>query len=120
MATTLQNEKWQNCIDACMRCAESCEYCATCDLQEQDVKMMINCAQTNRACASVCWTSAQLMSMDSEFAKKFAIFVLMFVTHVLKNVKDIQIWIIVNNVLKPVENVLKNAEQWRVIKELDS
>jgi hypothetical protein len=68
---SLQNEKWQNCIDACMHCAESCEYCATCDLQEQDVKMMINCVQTNRACASVCWTSAQLMSMDSEFAKQF-------------------------------------------------
>jgi len=67
----LQNEKWQSCIDACMRCAESCEYCATCDLQEENVKMMINCVQTNRACASVCWTSAQLMSIDSEFAKKF-------------------------------------------------
>lgn len=68
---TLQNEKWQSCIDACMRCAESCEYCATCDLQENNLKMMINCAQTNRACASVCWTSAQLMSMDSEFSKQF-------------------------------------------------
>jgi hypothetical protein len=67
----LQNEKWPSCIDACMRCAESCEYCATCDLQEDNLKMMINCAQANRACASVCWTSAQLMSMDSEFATKF-------------------------------------------------
>ena len=63
MSTTgiLQNEKWQSCIDVCMRCAESCEYCATCDLREQDVKMVENCDQINRACASVCCTSAQLM-----------------------------------------------------------
>jgi hypothetical protein len=73
MSTTqiLQNEKWQSCIDACMQCAESCEYCATCDLREQDVKNMVSCVQINRACASVCWTSAQLMSIDSEFSKQF-------------------------------------------------
>jgi adenine C2-methylase RlmN of 23S rRNA A2503 and tRNA A37 len=40
-AGTLQNTKWQSCIDACMNCAEACEFCATSsDLKEQDVKMM--------------------------------------------------------------------------------
>ena len=70
-AGTLQNTKWQSCIDACMRCAEACEFCATSDLKEQDVKMMASCAQINRECAAVCWTSAALMSMDSQFAKQF-------------------------------------------------
>jgi hypothetical protein len=42
-AGTLQNTKWQSCIDACMRCAEACEFCATSDLKEQDVKMMASC-----------------------------------------------------------------------------
>src|SRR5918992_4850178 len=46
-AGTLQNTKWQSCIDACMRCAESCEFCATSDLKERDVKMMASCAQMN-------------------------------------------------------------------------
>lgn len=70
-AATLQNTKWQSCIDACMRCAEACEFCATSDLKEQEVKMMASCAQINRECAAVCWTSASLMSMDSQFAKQF-------------------------------------------------
>ena len=70
-AGTLQNTKWQSCIDACMHCAEACEFCATSDLKEQDVKMMASCAQMNRQCAAVCWTSAVLMSMDSQFAKQF-------------------------------------------------
>ncbi len=59
------NTKWQSCIDACMRRAEACEFCARSDLKEQDVKMMASCAQINRECAAVCWTSAVLMSMDS-------------------------------------------------------
>jgi hypothetical protein len=75
MSTTvsgiLQNTKWQSCIDACMRCAEACEFCATCDLNEPDVKIVLSCAQINRECAKVCWTSASLMSMDSQFAKQF-------------------------------------------------
>jgi hypothetical protein len=70
--TTLQNTNRQSCIDACMRCAEACEFCATSDLkEEQDIKMMASCAQMNRQCAAVCWTSAALMSMDSQFAKQF-------------------------------------------------
>jgi hypothetical protein len=45
-AGTLQNTKWQSCIDACMRCAEACEFYATSDLKEQDVTMMASCAQS--------------------------------------------------------------------------
>lgn len=48
-----------------MRCAEACEFCATSDLKEQDVKMMATCAQINRECTSVCWTPASLMSMTA-------------------------------------------------------
>ena len=70
-AAALQHSKWQSCIYACMRCAEACEFCATSDLKEQDVKMMATCAQINRECASVCWASASLMSIDSRFAKQF-------------------------------------------------
>ena len=32
---------------------------------------MTSCVQNNRACDSVCLTSAKLMSMDSEIAKQF-------------------------------------------------
>jgi hypothetical protein len=45
--TTLQNTKWQSCIDACMRCAEACEFCATSDLKERDVK----CQNDGKLCS---------------------------------------------------------------------
>lgn len=66
----LQNEKYQNCIDACFSCAESCEYCTTCCLGEQDVKMLTRCIQLNRDCASICLAVAAFMSRDSESAKQ--------------------------------------------------
>ena len=40
---TVQNSKYQSCIDACNDCAESCELCATSCLREQDVKMLERC-----------------------------------------------------------------------------
>ena len=84
----LQNQKYQTCIDACNNCAAACEYCATCDLKEQDVKAMVSCVQINRDCA---------------------MFVLIFVKHVLRNVNDILIWTIVKNVHRYVEDVPKNV-----------
>ena len=106
---TLQNQKYQSCIYACNSCAEACEYCATCDLQEQDVKAMVSCVQINRDCANICWTASQFMSRDSKYAKQNATFVLIFVKHVLKNVKDIQIWTIVKGSHRHVEDVHKNV-----------
>lgn len=67
---TLQNSKYQSCIDACNACAESCELCATSCLREQDVKMLARCIQLDRDCATICWTASQFMSRDSEFVKQ--------------------------------------------------
>jgi hypothetical protein len=72
--TSLQNTKWQSCIDAGMRCAGACEYCATSDLRESNLKSMVSCAQINRECAAICWTAASLMSMDGHFAKQYCDF----------------------------------------------
>ena len=66
----LQNSKYQSCIDACIACAESCELCATSCLREEDVKMLSRCIQLDRDCATVCWTTSQLMSRDSEYVKQ--------------------------------------------------
>ena len=48
----------------------ACEYCATCDLHEQNVKTMASCVQINRDCANICWTASQFMSRDSEYVKQ--------------------------------------------------
>lgn len=66
----LQNQKYQTCIDACNECFESCEFCATSDLREQEVKSMTRCIQLNRDCADICETASQFMSRDSEYSKK--------------------------------------------------
>ena len=66
----LQNDKYQNCIDACFNCAESCEYCTTCCLREQNVKMLTRCIQLNRDCATICLAAAAFMSRDSDYAKQ--------------------------------------------------
>ena len=67
---TLQNQKYQTCIDACNDCAESCEFCATSCLREQEVKMLGRCIQLDRECASMCYTASQIMSMDGEYTKQ--------------------------------------------------
>jgi hypothetical protein len=66
----LQNQKYQDCTEACNACAESCEFCATSCLREQDVKLLERCIQLNRECASTCYTASKVMSMDGEFAKQ--------------------------------------------------
>jgi hypothetical protein len=109
---TLQNTKWQSCIDACMRCAEACEFCATSDLREQDVKMMASCTQINRECAEVCWASAALMSMDSQFAKQFAACALTSAMLVLRSVKG-TILTIARDAHRCAETAPKNVEGWQ-------
>ena len=66
----LQNQKYQTCIDTCNDCFESCEFCATSDLREENVKSMTRCIQLNRDCANMCMTASQFMSRDSEHSKK--------------------------------------------------
>ena len=48
MSTNLQDTKWQRCIDACMKCAEACEFYATLNLKEHEIKMMARYAQIDR------------------------------------------------------------------------
>ena len=87
---TLQNQKYQTCIDACNDCAEACEYCATCDLQ--DVKQLQN------SCQGI-----------ANIQNKYAMFVQIFVKRVLRNVNDTPIWTIVKNAHKYAEDVPKNV-----------
>src|SRR3954468_683420 len=58
--------KYKDCVDACITCANLCNYCAHECLQEYDVNTMTKCIQLNMECAAVCYTAAKLMSMKSE------------------------------------------------------
>jgi hypothetical protein len=62
----MSNERFKDCIDACLRCAMECENCATSCLHEQDVKMMANCILLDRDCADICLVTARLLARGSE------------------------------------------------------
>ena len=60
---------YDSCIKACLRCADACNHCASSCTQEKDIKMMARCIQLDMECATICYASAQLMSLGSEMAK---------------------------------------------------
>jgi hypothetical protein len=68
---TLQNPKYQTCIDACCICCEACESCCTACLSDQkNVGTMTRCIMLARDCANLCSTAICLMSRGSEYAKQ--------------------------------------------------
>lgn len=54
----MKNEKL---IHALGNCINHCNYCADACLDEENVKMMVSCIRTDRACAEVCSTVNQLL-----------------------------------------------------------
>lgn len=62
--------EWKACIDACLACAAVCNHCASSCTQEEDVKMMARCIELDMQCSSICFATAQLMSLGSKEAKQ--------------------------------------------------
>ena len=62
------HQKYQSCIEACVRCAAECESCADACLDEKDVKALAACIRLDRDCATICRAAAGLMSRGSQFA----------------------------------------------------
>jgi len=60
--------EYKACIEACLNCAAICNHCASSCTQEQDVNMMAKCIQLDMECATLCYTTAQLMSLGSKLA----------------------------------------------------
>ncbi|HLW14588.1 MAG TPA: four-helix bundle copper-binding protein [Flavobacteriaceae bacterium] len=56
-------------MEALNNCIVHCNYCADACLDEKDVKMMINCIRTDRACAEICNTTLNLLSSNYADAK---------------------------------------------------
>ena len=64
------NPKLESCIEACQRCAITCEHCSTACLNEDDVKMMVPCIMLDRSCAEMCALAAREMARGSMFANQ--------------------------------------------------
>lgn len=50
-------------------CVQYCNYCLNSCLEEQDVKMMVNCIRLDRDCALICSTTLQLVYKQGHFSK---------------------------------------------------
>jgi hypothetical protein len=108
---TLQNPKYQQCIDSCNNCAEACEACCTACLNDSsNVGMMTRCIMMCRDCADMCRIASCMMARGSDMQNNVVICVLTFVKHVLWNViKWPARWNNANNALTCVGHVLKNV-----------
>jgi len=51
-------------IEALNNCVAHCNYCADACLDEDMVKMMVDCIRTDRACAEICSTTAKLLAAN--------------------------------------------------------
>jgi|AntRauTorcE11898_2_1112593.scaffolds.fasta_scaffold49227_2 hypothetical protein len=55
-------------IEALTNCIESCEYCATACMTEENARQMASCIKTDRDCADICSQAIQFLSRGSEFS----------------------------------------------------
>lgn len=62
--------KWKACIDACLKCAAVCDYCAISCTHEENIKMMARCIELDMQCSSLCYTAARLITMGSPYARQ--------------------------------------------------
>ncbi len=66
----MSNEKYQKCIDSCLKCAAICNYCAVSCLEEEDVKHLVKCIRLDLECAAICRAAAEVMSLGSDYSNQ--------------------------------------------------
>lgn len=59
----MRNEKL---VHALGNCINHCNYCADACLDEEDVKMMVDCIRLDRVCAAVCSALNQVLLMNHD------------------------------------------------------
>lgn len=58
-------------IDALTNCAITCEWCADQCLNEKDqLKMLVECIRSDKDCATICRTGAELLARDSNYSSE--------------------------------------------------
>jgi hypothetical protein len=64
----MEHQQFQECIDACVTCAQACSYCATSCLNEEHVAHLRDCIRLDLECAAICRAAAEIMSLGSSFS----------------------------------------------------
>lgn len=66
----MAHEKFQQCIDECLKCMQICNHCFDACLKEGHIDMMKDCIRLDRQCAEICAFAANAMSQNSPFTKQ--------------------------------------------------
>lgn len=66
----MTHQQIKNCVDACIACATTCNYCAISCLEEENVKNLTNCIRLDLECAAICKAAAELMSIEGAYSKE--------------------------------------------------
>lgn len=101
----MRNEKL---IHALGNCINHCNYCADACLDEENVKMMVTCIRTDRACAEVCSTLNQLLATGFKEVDDLVRYCAKICNYVQMNVQN-TICNIVKIAQRLAENVPRNA-----------
>lgn len=56
-------------IEALNNCVTHCNHCADACLDSDDIKMMVSCIRTDRVCAEVCSTTAEVLATSYKDVK---------------------------------------------------
>ena len=64
------NESYHECLEACLECLVACEMCADACLEEENVKMLVQCIRLDRDCAEACAAAARTMARGGPLAKE--------------------------------------------------
>lgn len=64
--------KNENFLMSLARCAAACENCADACLDEDNIKMMVQCIRLDRDCAKICALTASFVASNSAHAKHVA------------------------------------------------
>lgn len=67
----MSHQEFASCIEACVRCAQECDHCATACLDEPKVADMARCIRLDMDCAEICWGASAFMSRGSQFAHDY-------------------------------------------------
>ncbi|AIQ30351.1 MULTISPECIES: four-helix bundle copper-binding protein [Paenibacillus] len=59
--------QYQECIDACMKCMDACNYSYVSSLKEYDLAALRETIQLDRECADMCSFAIQAMTRQSPF-----------------------------------------------------
>ncbi|MDX1364079.1 MAG: four-helix bundle copper-binding protein [Arenibacter latericius] len=60
--------KYQDCIDACLKCIKDCEYCL---IQTAGMESKNDCPKCCILCIEACTTTMKFLMADSSFAKEY-------------------------------------------------